>query len=900
VTRVTLIVCALLPLTAVLLFGTIARALSPQRSTDLVGPIYGDHRVTQTINPENRVLSAIDVRIATYARRNNGHVTLRVYRGDSPNPLRTVSVPARELHDNGLQRFPFEPMLTSYGVGTSMMPPLWFSLENSAGDMDNAIAVAAYADEDVGRWPQSTDGSPVPWMSFDETPLQLRLAYSSVYSERASDALAATLGQSAGSAPALMLALLAIFLPGALLARLCLGSSASGVAVTALAPAFGVALIAVITLWAGILGVRAGPVLPVIVLVAATIGYVAVEVARHRDSRRVVLSSPGAVRWAGIAALGAVALGLGFRAVALDGVATPPGADSYHHTLITQLIMDHGGVPADYSPFAPISSFAYHFGFHATAAWIGGMLGWDALRAVATVGLLLNGLAALSVYGLATLAGLGPVTAAVAALVTAVASPFPMWFLDVGRYPQEAALVVFPVAAAVALGYTERRVFKVVDPSLRPPGVMGSLVGTPHEERRPLRRPEGAVWNDDSPQNARRGPTSNARQFPAGREDDPPKLELGLLVGGAVLAAGLFLAHYRIALMLLLLIALHLIWMAIQGRRDGFLQLRRDAARCGVILLGAGLLVAPWIVRLMEGFTLGIRGSDGRYAADYYNLERLGTALSHPALGPLAITAAVGVVLAIAMRAPLLGLLAAWGALLFAGSNPHWLRLPGAGALDSVTVVSSLYVGAALAVGYLAQRTWEATPTPFRGRTWVDGGAHRLARAPVRPVLMIVLGLLAGWGALQLPGLVRAEQALADTGDLKAAEWIARQLPAHARVLVNASIVGWEPDFVAPTDGGAWLPLLAGRATTLLPLVYAGERGAAPEEVDRMEEIARLVRVDPAAPVTLQRLQGSGVTHVYLGVRGGPIEERKLLESPAYRRVYASEGVSIYELVESR
>jgi hypothetical protein len=165
---------------------------------------------------------------------------------------------------------------------------------------------------------------------------------------------------------------------------------------------------------------------------------------------------------------------------------------------------------------------------------------------------------------------------------------------------------------------------------------------------------------------------------------------------------------------------------------------------------------------------------------------------------------------------------------------------------------------------------------------------------------LATLGLLAAWGALQLPGLVRPEQALADAADLQAAQWIAWQLPADARFLVNASIVGWEPDFVAPTDGGAWLPLLARRETTLLPLVYAGERGAAPADIDRMERIARAARADPAAPGTLRLLRESGVTHVYLGARGGPIEEHKLVASPAYRRVYASQSVSIFELVESR
>jgi hypothetical protein len=66
-----------------------------------------------------------------------------------------------------------------------------------------------------------------------------------------------------------------------------------------------------------------------------------------------------------------------------------------------------------------------------------------------------------------------------------------------------------------------------------------------------------------------------------------------------------------------------------------------------------------------------------------------------------------------------------------------------------------------------------------------------------------------------------------------------------------------------------------------------------------MERIARAARVDVAAPTTLRLLRESGVTHVYLGVYGGPIDEAKLASSPAFRRIYAGDGVSIYELLAS-
>jgi hypothetical protein len=205
--------------------------------------------------------------------------------------------------------------------------------------------------------------------------------------------------------------------------------------------------------------------------------------------------------------------------------------------------------------------------------------------------------------------------------------------------------------------------------------------------------------------------------------------------------------------------------------------------------------------------------------------------------------------------------------------------------------MSSLYVVVAVAVGHLAQRGWDL----FGASPW-----HlRNTQTVVRLVLLAGVSWLAGWGALQLPTVVRPEQSLAGAGDLAAARWIDATLPRDARFLVNASVVKWEPDFVEPTDGGSWLPLLAHRATTLLPLVYAGERGVAPADIDRMEQIARAARADVTAPTTIQLLRESGVSFVYLGVYGGPIDELRLATSSDFRRIYARHGVSIYELQRS-
>lgn len=863
-----LTVAALLPLAVVLHFGMIERAPAPQRGVQLVGPVYGPARVTQRIDAAGGSLTGIDVRIATYARRNEGVVTLRVHQGDAQRPLRVASVAARELQDNALHRFAFEALSIPHGEGGVEAPAVYVTLESSAPDERNAIAVWAFADDALSRGPSSEDSAPAPRVTFNGVPLPLNLVHSLVYAERGTDRLSRAAGALAVSGPGPLVGALTVLLPGAAMARMCLGPAARAALIVAAAPAFGLALVALVMLWAGVLGVRIGQIHVIAVGLASAVGLAALERGRWAGARESPPHPYTADLWAGAVALAAVVLGLGVRAAALEGIATPPGADSFHHTLITQLIMDQGGVPADYRPYVPIRTFTYHFGFHAAAAWAGAAIGWDSLRATVTMGTLLNGLVAFSLFGAALLAGLGPVTAAVAAVVVALVSPFPMWFLDVGRFPQEAALVILPLAAVI--GCADRWADG------------GAPSATPANSGRPFLRPV-LTWS------RRPGGTVSVPM--------PQRGPVGPVIGGVILAAGLFLTHYRVTLMLVALFLLSLLGLVLGRwrRRAGSWRVR--ALRTCAIAAGAAVLVAPWVVRLAQGFTLGIRESQGRYAPAYYNPERLGTALADPALVGLAVLAALGIALAVAGRAWLLGLLGAWGAALLLGSDPHRIGAPGVGMVDTVTVISSLAVMGALAVGYTAQRLWDAGgegASPSR----CEGQWSRAARLAARPLMASVVGLAAGWGALQLPGLVRPEQSLATPADIRAAEWITQHLPADARILVNASIVRWEPDFVEPTDAGVWLPLIADRAVTLLPLVYAGERGAEPGDIARMERIARALRGDLGEAATLRLFRESGVTHVYLGARGGPIDERQLAESPAYRRVYTSGGVSVYELVE--
>ena len=52
---------------------------------------------------------------------------------------------------------------------------------------------------------------------------------------------------------------------------------------------------------------------------------------------------------------------LGVRLWVVRGINVGLWGDSYHHTMITQLLLDNGGLFQSWEPYVPLNSFAYHF-----------------------------------------------------------------------------------------------------------------------------------------------------------------------------------------------------------------------------------------------------------------------------------------------------------------------------------------------------------------------------------------------------------------------------------------------------------------------------------------------------------------------------------------------------------
>jgi hypothetical protein len=151
--------------------------------------------------------------------------------------------------------------------------------------------------------------------------------------------------------------------------------------------------------------------------------------------------------WPDLALLFVTGLIFGVRLLVVRSLDAPMWGDSYQHTMVTQLMLENGGLFDSWAPYVPYRTLSIHFGFPAEVALFSWGTGIDSTRAVLLVGQLINGLAVLTLYPLALRftdgnrwAGVGTV------LVAGLLSTTPACYVNWGRYAQLAAQAILPTA----------------------------------------------------------------------------------------------------------------------------------------------------------------------------------------------------------------------------------------------------------------------------------------------------------------------------------------------------------------------------------------------------------------------------------------------------------------------
>ena len=526
--------------------------------------------------------------------------------------------------------------------------------------------------------------------------------------------------------------------------------------------------------------------------------------------------------WPDLALLAVMGLVFSVRLLVVRTLDAPMWGDSYQHTMMAQLLVDHGGLFDSWEPYAALQTFTYHFGFHTDVAVFHWMTGIDLVQAVIWTGQLLNILAVLTLYPLAVRVSGSRWAGVGAMLLAGLLSPMPMFYVNWGRYTQLAGQAILPAAVLITWSALEA-----------------------------------------------------------------PRRDWKLIGLGWITIGGLALTHYRV-LIFYLVFVLALVLLAL--RRATW---RRTLARVAWVGAGAAVLFLPWFAHTFSGgiirnFGRQLTTSASQVSAFTQQYNAIGDLSFY--LSPvwwLTLPLAAGIGLWQRRRGTLM--IALWWFLLFIATNPALLHLPGTGAISNFALFIATYIPAGLLVGDLMALLLAR----FKHWRWTNMSAA---------LLMIALGLWGMWGRI---GDLRAPQhAMVTRPDLRAMAWIQKNTPEDARFLVN-SFFAYGGSVIVGSDGGWWLPLLAGRENTVPPLNYGTEQGTWPEYREWVNELTRQIQgtgIDD--PGTLALLQERGITYVYIGQQQGRVnyngpdvlDPETLRHSRHYRSVYHRDRVWVFEV----
>jgi hypothetical protein len=355
---------------------------------------------------------------------------------------------------------------------------------------------------------------------------------------------------------------------------------------------------------------------------------------------------------------------------------------------------------------------------------------------------------------------------------------------------------------------------------------------------------------------------------PATRRERPSTSDYAFL---SILIAGLFLIHIRVFLMFLPFAAL--IWLP---------HLRRRGLALALTTLGTLVLVGP---RLLTLSTLAQTVTIFRPITGYNDFP-VGYLTTGWERG---FAVAGGVSIGVAIVAFILGkvwshvplMLALWVALLFALLSGERLGLPETWLINTNSLYISLFAPLALVLGVSADIGWQW----LRTRRWL-----------LQTLGCALIGAAVAYSAIfAIPYQITipsAETGLAFAADRAGIAWLDANLPPDSRIAVNSW--QWLGNTWAGQDGGAWITPLTGLTTTTPPVDYIYSRDLA-DALPRFNAAARAVE-DWHTPDALTLLRGDGVTHVYVGARGGFFKPEQLAANPGLRLLYAQDGVFVFAL----
>lgn len=179
-------------------------------------------------------------------------------------------------------------------------------------------------------------------------------------------------------------------------------------------------------------------------------------IASYRRNPLNHIRSSFPISWYSLITLTSFALVIFTRFYSIRDLEIPLWGDSYHHTMITQLLSDNGGLFTTWLPYAELYSFTYHYGFHANAVFFHWLTGIAAPQSVLITGQLMNVSAVAMAYVFTTRLCHNRLAGLIALVLTGFVNTMPAYYVNWGRYTQLTGQVMLVVVLLAWIHTLER------------------------------------------------------------------------------------------------------------------------------------------------------------------------------------------------------------------------------------------------------------------------------------------------------------------------------------------------------------------------------------------------------------------------------------------------------------
>lgn len=519
----------------------------------------------------------------------------------------------------------------------------------------------------------------------------------------------------------------------------------------------------------------------------------------------------------------------------------PLWGDSYQHTMIAQLLVDNEGLFSSWEPYAQLSSFTYHFGFHSLVQNFAWYSGQGVIQSILWMGQILNIIAILALYPLAVMIGKNKWSGVIAILIAGLISSMPMYYLNWGRYTQLASLIILPVIIYV--------IWKILD--------------------------------------------SNTIDY---------KSDILVWVGLSGLALTHYRIVLFIPLFYISYFFFHLKKQEIITTTKKALS---HVIGMVLLLLPWLFRLSEGTLPKLFGTQITTAAADISQTTQSLNeIGSITSYLPLSIWILLALSVLWGIFtrsrlsMIFSLWWLLIFLIANPNLLNLPGTG----IITNFTVFISAYMPAGILIGSSSASFLRFLKILPNKDVNLINESEMELGNQKQIISSV--VLIICVALICVWSIRpRIRDIRPAEHALLTRPDIRSMEWIQENLPNDAKFLVN-SFFAYGGTLVAGSDGGWWLPLLTSRDSTQPPLLYGAETANQPDFIQSTNQLIALIKdkgIDH--PDVRTELKNRNITHVYIGQLQGQVNTTKpllnlqeLIESSNYSPIFHQDRVWIFSI----